>query len=315
VLAAHLDAEAFFALLRPIAARCHAFIGHKAIYATQVERVLRRIGWEHAEPAVRSLVLAMLVDRQTDGYERARERARGMPPGALGPGRAGASVDELVRALREAQPSAALETMAEALRSGLGAPAAWDAVLLVGADVFQRRPGRRSVDGRGALLPVHAVTVVGALRSSFEASHDDFTKGLLLLQATAWVARVRDALGQIVGLSMQGPSLSAEVAAPASLEAVLESGSPALAMGLLERDASSAGALLGRMRGSLARCGREHHQHKLAAALAEESARVAPSLRPRLLAPAVDYLANPKDTETDVFRRAERLLDAAGIAG
>jgi hypothetical protein len=67
------------------------------------------------------------------------------------------------------------------------------------------------------------------------------------------------------------------------------------------------------MRGTLARAGREHHQHKLAAALGEEAGRVAPRLRSRLLAPAVDYLANPKDGETDVFRRAERLLDAAGV--
>jgi hypothetical protein len=203
--------------------------------------------------------------------------------------------------------------MATALRTGLGAPTAWDAVLLVGADVFQRRPGRRSADGRGALLPVHAVTVASALRSSFEAARDDVTKRLLLLQAAAWVARVRDALGQIVGLSMEGPSLAAASALPTTLDAAVESASPAMALAFLERDVSGSAALVARMRRTLARAGREHHQHKLAAALGEEAVRVAPRLRSRLLAPAVDYLANPKDADSDVFRRAERLLDAAAI--
>jgi hypothetical protein len=309
-LAALVDAESCFELLRPVSVRCHAFIGHKAIYAVQVERMLRRVGWEHAEPALRSLVLAMLVGRETEGYERALDLSRGLPPLALA---RGGDAEDLFRALRAASPAEAQGAMAAALRAGLGAPAAWDAVLLVGADVFQRRPGRRSADGRGALLPVHAVTVASALRSSFEAARDDVTKRLLLLQAAAWVARVRDALGQIVGLSMEGPSLAAASARPPTLDAAVESASPALAMAFLERDASGSAALVGRMRGTLARAGREHHQHKLAAALGEEAGRVAPGLRPRLVAPAVDYLANPRDADTDVFRRAERLLDAAEV--
>jgi hypothetical protein len=309
-LAALVDAESFFELLRPVTVRCHAFIGHKAIYAVQVERMLRRVGWQSAEPALRSLVLAMLVGRETEGYERALELARALPPLLLGKG---GEAQDLFRTLRAASPAGALDAMAAALRAGLGAPAAWDAVVLVGADVFQRRPGRRSTDGRGALLPVHAVTVASALRSSFEAARDDVTKRLLLLQAAAWVARVRDALGPIVGLSMEGASLAPASAPPATLDAVVESASPALAMAFLERDASGSGALVGRMRGALARAGREHHQHKLAAALAEEAGRVDARLRPRLLSPAVDYLANPKDEDTDVFRRADRLLDVAAI--
>ncbi len=309
-LAALVDAQSFFELLRPITARCHAFIGHKAIYAVQVERMLRRVGWQHAEPALRSLVLAMLVGRETEGYENALDLARGLPP--LQPS-TGGDAEDLFRALRAASPAEARGAMAAALRAGLGAPAAWDAVVLVGADVFQRRPGRRSVDGRAALLPVHAVTVASALRSSFEASRDDLTKRLLLLQAAAWVARVRDALSQIVGLSMEGASLAAAGTPPATLDAAVESASPALAMAFLEREPSGSGALVGRMRGALARAGREHHQHKLAAALGEEAGRVASTLRPRLLAPAVDYLANPKDEATDVYRRTERLLDAAAV--
>jgi hypothetical protein len=313
-LAALVDASGFFALLRPFTARCYAFIGHKAIYAAQIESALGRIGWAQAESAVRSLVLTLLVDRDTDSYLRARELAPTLPAAAFGPRRAAGRADELLAALRATPPAAAAEGVATALRAGLGAEVAWDAILLLGAEVFQRRPGRRAIDGRGALLPVHALTVPSALRRSCGAARDHETRGLLLLQAASWTARLRDDLGRLVGLSMKGDSLGADGADRATLDVAVESGSPARALAYLERDPAGAPALLARMRRSLTRCGREHHQHKLAATLAEEAARVHPSARPRLLAPAVDYLANPKDEETGVFRRAEQALDAAGVA-
>jgi hypothetical protein len=313
-LAVQVGAAEFFEALRPFTARCYAFIGHKAIYAAQVESALGRIGWAHAEPAVRSLVLALLVGRETAGYDRARDLARALPVSVPGAGRGDGRADDLLAALRAAAPAAAAEAVAAALRAGLGAETAWDAIVLLGAEVFQRRPGRRAADGGGALLPVHAVTVPGALRRSFTATGDEATRALLLLQAASWTARLRDDLGRLVGLSPGGQPLAAEGSGRATLDDALESASPGRALAYLEREPQGAAVLLARMRASLARRGREHHQHKLAAALAEEAARVHPSKRPLLLAPAVDYLANPADADTDVFRRAERALDAAGVA-
>ena len=75
----HCDRAALFEVLWPILARCYAFIGHKIIYAMQVERVLGRIGWRYAEPALRSLVMASLVGRDTAAFDRSRDRARGFP--------------------------------------------------------------------------------------------------------------------------------------------------------------------------------------------------------------------------------------------
>jgi hypothetical protein len=161
---------------------------------------------------------------------------------------------------------------------------------------------------------VHALTVPGALRRSFTAARDEATRALLLLQAASWTARLRDDLGRLVGLSMGGQPLAAEASGRATLDDALESASPGRALAYLEREPEGAPVLLARMRASLARRGREHHQHKLAAALGEEAARVHRAARPRLLAPAVDYLANSADADTEIFRRAERALDAAGVA-
>ena len=50
----HHSHESLFEILWPFAGRCYVNFGHKIIYAVQIERALRRIGWRYAEPALRS---------------------------------------------------------------------------------------------------------------------------------------------------------------------------------------------------------------------------------------------------------------------
>ena len=52
-----------------MAVRDQRNIGHKAIFAAQSWRTLQTIGWEHAEPVLRSLVFGML-DLQGDSRPR-----------------------------------------------------------------------------------------------------------------------------------------------------------------------------------------------------------------------------------------------------
>ncbi len=310
----HVDHDGFFELLWPLAARCFAFLGHKAIYAVQVERVLRRIGWQHAEPALRSLVLAMLVERQTEAFDTGRERAPSLALAATRGEDAPARTTELLAALRTAAPKHAGEALLAAAKAGIGTGAAWDAIVLLGSEVFWRRPGRRSSDGRLSLLPVHALTVPSALRDAFGRARSETTRRLLLLQAATWVTALRDGLRDMVGLSMEGaPLQAAAVAAEASADEVFARGSPADVCGLLEQRPASEGDVLVRVRASLAQRGREHHQHKYAAAMQTEAARVHARFRPLLIAPAVDYLAHPADPTTELHARAEAALAKAGV--
>ncbi len=304
----HATVDSFFEIFWPIAARCYAFIGHKMIYAVQTERALRRIGWEHAEPALRSLVLSLLVERNTAANDRVRSLAPKLPAGWLGGKEDADRVEPLARAFREASPAAASEVAIAAFAEGTGPATVFDALTLVGSEVFARRPGKRSADGRDSLLPVHALTVTSAFRHAFLAARDDATKRLMALQAASWLASLRDDLGRMVGLSMAGLDPAAAGEPPKDLDAVFESGSPASARALLERSPDATAEYLARIRSALFRRGREHHQHKYAAAMEEESARVAPRFRARIVAPAIDYLAHPADTETDVYRRSLKLL-------
>jgi hypothetical protein len=288
----HCDRAALFELLWPLLARCYAFIGHKMIYAMQVERVLGRIGWEHAEPALRSLVMASLVSRDTDAFDRSRELAPTLPAswerGRDDPAQSAA----LLGALRAASPRAAQSLVAGAFRDGLGPQTVWDALRLLGSEIFLKRSGRTADTGRRALLPVHALTVVNAFGHAARSTRIEATRRLMVLQAAGWLAALRVDLAGLADLDMAGPGIE-------TLQG-------------LDAAPADRAARLARLRGALVRKGQEHHQHKYAAAVQEESGLVHPRWAGRILAPAAEYVDNPQDPETEVYRRSVRALRDAG---
>lgn len=304
-------------ILWPLTVRCYAFIGHKIIYASQIERALSRIGWEHAEPALRSLARTVLVNRDTAAYERSRELARAIPDRWLQGTEDSEQSLQLLREIAARRPRQAQELVVDAFKDGLGPNTVWDALRLLGSEIVLKRPGRSASAGRTALLPVHALTVTHALGHAYRSTKTDATKRLAILQAAGWLPALRDDLASLVGLSMAGPGIetlgdSVEESAPALAE-VIDGASPAQARTWLDREPSKRPLYLAQLRSRVSRRGQEHHQHKYAAAVEEESRLAHPRWASRILAPAVDYLANPADTETEVYRRSLRALQKAGI--
>jgi hypothetical protein len=191
-----------FEILWPLMCRCYAFIGHKMIYAAQVERVVKRIGMAHAEPALRSLVMASLVSRNTTAFEVSGAlqfplQGRENPQESL----------NLHGDLRGLSPRQSQDRVVAAFREGLGPRTVWDALRLFASELFLRRRGRSASAGSSALLPVHAVTVVNALGHAYRSTQSERTKRLTILQAAAWLASLRDDLP----VSMSGPPPPAAV--------------------------------------------------------------------------------------------------------
>jgi hypothetical protein len=317
-LAAHHGHDELFELLWPIVARCYAFIGHKMIYAAQVERALRRIGWRHAEPALRSLVMTTLVNRETSAFERSRELARSFPKRWQSGKDDPEQSRQLLAALRTRTPRESQDLVLGAFRDGLGPRTVWDALLLFGAELFHRRRGRTASAGRLALLPVHALTVTSAFGHAWRAAKADGTRRVLVLQAAAWLAAMRDDLAKLADLSMDGPGVDTLgvgiEGSAASLAAALERASPEHVRVYLDRRPGDAARYLSHLRTALFRKGQEHHQHKYAAAAQEESERVHPRWASCILAPAIDYLGDPAAAETEVYTRSVHTLRKAGVA-
>lgn len=301
------EQDAMFELLWPFAARDFGSIGHKMIYAAGVHRVLGEIGWQYAEPVLRSLGNGLLAGgpgASSASFAANRKKIDGWPDDwrAGAPDRQ-ASV-ALMRALRRAGTDEAADLIVGAVGRGVAPDSIWDGLRLAAAELLLRQPG---------ILAVHAVTSMQALHYGFGATRRDATRRLILLQAGAWIAMFRDFLVGRSPQMMQGPALDeleAEVApiAPAEVFAVAAKDRPRatrLALGRLQ--AGDGEAFARAVRQQVFQRGSEHHQHKYAAAVLEEATRCDPKWAPYLLAVAASYLPAAGD-DSAVYERSRDAL-------
>ncbi len=163
-------------------------IGHKAIFAAQSWRTLQAIGWQHAEPVLRSLAFGML-DRQGDNrpvavgpYESNLDQAKKIRDDWQAGKPDPAATVALLEAIRQATPEAASVEAVRLLNAGASPASLWDAVILAGSELMMQNPG---------IVPLHAVTAANALHFIYGASGDDMTRRLALLQAVGWLPMYR----------------------------------------------------------------------------------------------------------------------------
>jgi hypothetical protein len=166
-----------------MAVRDQRNIGHKAIFAAQSWRTLQTIGWEHAEPVLRSLVFGML-DLQGDSrprpvgpfeanLENARKIRQDWSIGRDDP----SATQTLLQVIRQANPEAASAEAVKLLNQGIAPGSLWDAAVLAASELIMHSPG---------ILALHATTATNALHFIYTASGDDTTRRLALLQAVGW---------------------------------------------------------------------------------------------------------------------------------
>jgi len=306
-----LPAAELFEQVRPYGLRCFGSIGHKAIYLSTLERAVERAPESVLPSVARSLVLTLLFERDTAAWEENRERVHALSDSDAVGASEPAEAWDLHETLRLAAPEACAQAVVDAWNDGTSEATLWDAFRLLASEVFWKRPGRRSNTGRNALLPVHAVTVVNALHDQGRRTRRRDLSRLCLLQAAVWLPALRDWLIESTGLRMDGRrliELGETAPSTADLPGALEGGSPDVVCAHLSHADTAPGPYLAALRRSILQTAAEHHQPKYAAAMVEEAVHAHPTLRPFLLAPAVDYLAHPDDPVTDVHQRSLEAL-------
>jgi hypothetical protein len=170
-----------------MAVRDQRSIGHKAIFAAQSWRTLQTIGWEHAEPVVRSLVFGML-DLQGDRprpigpYEQNLENSAKVRADWTAGREDASATRELLAVLREATPEAASASALALLNRGIAPASLWDAVILYAGEMLMHNPG---------IIAIHATTSANALHYIYRTSGDPTTRKLALLQAVGWMPLFR----------------------------------------------------------------------------------------------------------------------------
>jgi hypothetical protein len=273
-------------------------IGHKPIFTMQCWRTLQTIGWQHAEPVLRSLAFGLL-DTQGDGvqgpvgpYESNLERARSLQPGWQVGRTDESATRHLVATIRDEGPDAVADAVIAALRSGVSPDSLWDAVLLSASELLVRAPG---------IIALHAVTATNSLHYIYHASGDDLTRRLALLQAASWVPLYRRRIGDAPSIRLDAPAADE----PSTLEEALDAQSrnraraATLAIAPLER-LENREAYFAEARRRIILRGRDSHQYKYGAAAWEEaqmavSRRAGAAIAASMLAylPAADEPENP----------------------
>ncbi len=314
-LARSAGADEAFEVFARFGARDFRDIGHKAIFVANGFRTLENIGWQHAEPVLRSLAYALLahegenpatrdadVDRPwRDNLERAAEI-----PGSWQAGRddPAAVAGELLPVLREGDSAAASQAVVALLRAGVGPQALWDALLGFSGELLMRRPD---------ILTLHAVTSANALYYAYRTVGDDHLRRMLLLQEAAFLPFFRRDQASIA----QSP-LRIDALAPAegesSVEAIFDAvgrDNPEAAgrvLGYVSGDAARAGQVIDEARRTLFLKGRNTHDYKFTAAVLEDYHHLSPAIRDRYLAASVFNLKGAADPENELVARVRAAL-------
>lgn len=324
-LAREAEPGRVFEALWEYGARDYRNIGHKAIFVANAWRTLDTIGWRHAEPTLRSLVLGLLDFGKSNvvnnyafedqSYFHNRELvakfADNLPGDWTEPGANEGATLALLAPMREGKLDAASDLAVQLLAEGkCRAGAVWDAVYLAAGELMMRQPG---------IAGVHTVTSANGLHFGFRASGDPRTRLLMLLQGIGWMGQFRnfmdtrrdrsDRITDIYPAEVPGDTAAA---AEAILATISDNRNLALrqAYAYAQADPGAATFFDGARRLVFLKS-TEHHHFKWPAAIFEDYRLVSPSWRPHLLATSVLYLRGAAHEDSPVVLRALDVLKTA----
>lgn len=304
-------------------ARDYRNIGHKAIFVANSWRTLQTIGWQHAEPTLRSLILGLLdfgIKERVNGYayedqcylsnaKRARQAVSQLPGewAQQGDGEEGAT-RQVLAAIREAQTEQACHDTVELLVKGKArASSIWDGVHLAAGELMMRLPG---------ILGVHTVTSINALHYAFRVADDSETRLLLLLQAVGWMSQFAGFMAQRGDFGDKDITQIQDAEIPGDAAEATEE---ILALVSSDRGAAARKAFRyaekypepeGFQRAAQSLIfikGRDAHDYKYAAAIFEDYRQVSPFWRPHMLATAVYNLRGSELPDSDLMQRAREM--------
>ena len=292
-------------------------IGHKAIYVANSWRTLQHIGWQHAEPVLRSLAYALLYHEGDNPAKRDGEPDR---PWRRNQARAARirtdwqqgkpSVEdsaELLTTLREGSNEEACDAVVEQLNRGVAPQSIWDALFEGAGELLMRQPG---------LVALHAVTSTNALHFAYQTSDSDESRKMLLLQNAAFLTLFRgDPAGrgaikidllEPLPLKARGASAIEEILAEVSNDRM----TAARKMLTYLHENPHPEKLIDAARQLVFVKGRSSHDYKFSSAVLEDYYHVSPPWRDRYLAASSFNLCGSGAPDNDLVKRTRVALQA-----
>ena len=308
-----------FELFYRFGSRDFRSIGHKAIFVANAQRTLDHIGWDNAEPVLRSLAYALLMHEDGNPAERDAEADRPWRQnqeiakrirGDLQAGEPSSEATaELLDTLRTGDYRDASAAVVELLKRGVNVQSVWDGLFCGAAELLLRQPG---------IVALHAVTTTNAIHYAFNASENDKTRKLLLLQNAAFLPMFRQAMrgrGQVRDAAID--ALQPEDPVSNDEEVVRDifaemPGNRTMAARKTLAYLGSGGkaeALLSTARRLLLLKGNDAHDYKFGSAALEDFTAISPGWRNRFLAACMMQLCGSGEQDSSLVKRTRAALD------
>jgi hypothetical protein len=297
-------------------------IGHKAIYTANSWRTLQAIGWRHAEPVMRSLAYALLEHEGTnpahrdgdpdrpwrENLKRAGQIRNGWQRGKAVP----QAATDLLATLRKGSAADAGGQVVELLNSGVDPASVWDGLFLRAGELLMQQPG---------IFGIHCVTATNALHFGYQASGNDETRRLLMLQAAAFLPMFRERMGgrgqlatdlhidklEKMDIKSRGTQAVEEILADVSedrLQAARKTFS------LVAANAIEPRTLMTAARRLIFTKGRDAHDYKFSSAALEDFYHATPAWRGQYLASSMFNLRGSQERDNDLVARTRAALGA-----
>jgi hypothetical protein len=309
-----------FELFCRFGARDFRDIGHKAIFVANSWRTLQCIGWQYAEPVLRSLAYALQhheagnpAHREAEPdrpWRRNQELARKIRPdwqmGLVRPEATG----DLLATLRTGSASEACDKVVELLNRGTDPQSIWDGLFAGAGELLMRQPG---------IVGLHTLTTTNALHYAYQASGNDETRRLLMLQNAAFLPMFRAAMAgrgkvgdlridhlEAAPLKASGPSATAEIFIDVSHDR-LAAARKTLAYLKTEqrpRDLIDAARVLVFLKGN------DAHDYKFSSAVLEDYYHMSAAWRDRYLAASMFQLRGSQGPDNGLVNRTRAALKA-----
>jgi hypothetical protein len=312
------SADELFDIFCHYGARDFREIGHKAIYVSNSFRCLEAIGWQHAEPVVRSLAYALLDHDDTKENPSQADLSADRPfrqnLGAVkgiregwteGRPSAEASADVL-KTLRGGSAADASGLVAKMLNDGVAPQSIFDGLFSGAGELLMQAPG---------ILSLHATTFTNAIHYAWHRVQSDELRRMLLLQNAAFLPLFRgdhidsglhlDALEPLAPTAA-GDEAVAEIFADISHDRLAAS-RKILAVLKGNPDAGSFAAAARRL---IFLKGNNAHDYKFSSAVLEDYQQLSPPWRDRLLAASAFNLRGAGDKDNDVVKQTRAALGA-----
>ena len=310
-------ANDIYELFYRFGARDFRSIGHKAIFVANSWRTLQFIGWQHAEPVLRSLAFALqnhdlknttpaLADDVADRpWRRNQKLATSIGQGWMGGRVDDGATRDMLAVLRQGSNDAACDKAVELIGRGISPQSIWDALFIGAGELVMRQP---------QVPTLHSMSSTNAFRYAFQASGDESTRKLVLLQNCAFIPMFRDSqrgriadvrIDDVKPLALKEPSGAMEEIFTDVSKDKMSAARKALQY---LNDGGTVADLMNATRRLIFLKGTDAHDYKFSCAVMEDYFKVSPAWRDQFLATGLFYFKGTGAKDNAVVERTRAAM-------